>query len=36
MEKKHRGRPEKTWMDLLKKDMEARGLLRGDEERGGE
>jgi len=25
-----RGRPGKTWMDLLEKDMEAGGLLRGD------
>ena len=28
--KRPRGRPEKAWMDLLEKDMEARGLSRGD------
>ena len=28
--KRPRGRPEKTWKDLVKKDMVARGLSRGD------
>ena len=28
--KRPRGRPEKTWKDLVEKDMVARGLSRGD------
>jgi hypothetical protein len=35
--KRPRGRPEKTWKDLVEKDMVARGLSRGDSiKRGGE
>jgi len=28
--KRPRGRPEKSWKDLMEKNMEARGLSRGD------